>query len=96
MEPPKTMPLPWVIASVADERCRTCVCIFDKDGLRFNGIAAIDQGDAAAYIQHCVNNYPALVEALQKLAKLGNGDQYGNSNGNVIAQDALRKAGELE
>jgi hypothetical protein len=72
MKPPKTMPLPWVIASVADERCRTCVCIFDKDGLRFNGIAAIDQGDAAAYIQHCVNNYPALVEALKFDANIEN------------------------
>ena len=28
--------------------------------------------------------------ALEKLAKLGNGDRYGNSDGNVIAQDALK------
>ena len=32
-----------------------------------------------------------LVEALEKLARLGNGDQYGNSNGNVIAQAALNR-----
>ena len=31
-----------------------------------------------------------LVEALEKLARLGNGDQYGNSDGNMIARDALR------
>lgn len=31
-----------------------------------------------------------LVEALDKLARLGMGDVYGNSIGNVIAQDALR------
>ena len=33
-----------------------------------------------------------LVEALEKLARIGNGDQYGNRIGNVIAQEALRKA----
>ena len=30
-----------------------------------------------------------LVEALEKLARLGNGDQYGNSDGNMIARTAL-------
>ena len=33
-----------------------------------------------------------LVEALEKLARLGNADQYGNSEGNTIAQAALAKA----
>ena len=33
-----------------------------------------------------------LVEALEKLARLGNEPMYGNSIGNVIAQEALRKA----
>ena len=32
-----------------------------------------------------------LVDALEKLARLGNGDQYGNSDGNMIARDALSK-----
>ena len=32
-----------------------------------------------------------LVEALEKLARLGNGDQYGNSDGNMIARKALSK-----
>lgn len=32
-----------------------------------------------------------LVEALEKLARLGNGDNYGNSDGNCIAQAALAK-----
>ena len=32
-----------------------------------------------------------LVEALEKLARLGNGDQYGNSDGNMIARTALAK-----
>jgi hypothetical protein len=33
-------------------------------------------------------------EALEKLARLGNGDSYGNSIGNDIAIEALRKAQE--
>lgn len=32
-----------------------------------------------------------LVEALERLAKLGNGDRWGNSEGNLIAQTALAK-----
>ena len=32
-----------------------------------------------------------LVEALEKLARLGNGEHYGNSDGNVIACTALSK-----
>lgn len=32
-----------------------------------------------------------LVIALEKLARLGNGDKYGNSEGNTIAQEALAK-----
>lgn len=34
------------------------------------------------------------IEALDRLARLGNGDNYGNSIGNDIAIDALRKAQE--
>lgn len=30
-------------------------------------------------------------EALERLARLGAGDQYGNSDGNRIAQEALRR-----
>lgn len=32
-----------------------------------------------------------LVDALEKLARLGNGDQYGHSDGNMIARMALSK-----
>ena len=32
-----------------------------------------------------------LVDALEKLARLGNGEYYGNSDGNMIARDALSK-----
>ena len=38
-----------------------------------------------------------LLKTLRQLACLGNGDQYGNSDGNIIAQVALNKAtGETE
>ena len=32
-----------------------------------------------------------VVEALEKLARLGNGDRYGNSDGNMIARTTLAK-----
>lgn len=34
-----------------------------------------------------------LREALERLARLGNGDHYGNSDGNMIARAALAKEG---
>lgn len=34
---------------------------------------------------------PDLLAALEKLARLGNGDQYGNSEGNMIARAAIAK-----
>ena len=33
-----------------------------------------------------------LLETLEKLARLGNGERYGNSEGNVIARTAIAKA----
>ena len=35
-----------------------------------------------------------LIEALEKLARLGNGTELGNSDGNIIAQAALNKIRE--
>lgn len=32
-----------------------------------------------------------VIGTLERLAKLGNGDQYGNSDGNVIALEMLNK-----
>jgi hypothetical protein len=38
-----------------------------------------------------------LLKTMRQLACLGNGDQYGNSDGNIIAQVALNKAtGEIK
>ena len=39
---------------------------------------------------HAVN--AELLEALEKLARLGNGEHYGNSDGNMIARAAIAKA----
>jgi hypothetical protein len=48
--------------------------------------------DAAAELRrlHAVNQ--ELLAALEKLARLGNGDHYGNSEGNMIARAAIDKA----
>ena len=62
----------------------------------FAGIRAdqvCDQALAAIDLQAEVES---LREALQKLACLGNGDVWGNSVGNVIAQAALQRAGGKE
>ena len=60
------------------------------------------------YVAHTTVLYPAAAElrrlhevnqellaALEKLARLGNGDHYGNSEGNMIARTAIAK-GELK
>lgn len=36
-----------------------------------------------------------LLATMRKLACLGNGDQYGNSEGNTIAQEAIAKCEEV-
>ena len=50
--------------------------------------------DAAAELRRLDALNAELVEALEKLARLGNGDSYGNSIGNDIAIAALAKAKE--
>ena len=61
----------------------------DLETLRMN-TATNDQAAAELRRLHAVNQ--ELVAALQKLACLGNGDRYGNSDGNCIAQAALANA----
>ena len=48
--------------------------------------------EAAAELRRLDALNAELVEALEKLARLGNGDSYGNSIGNDIAIAALAKA----
>ena len=55
----------------------------------------IEQAAAELRRLHEVN--AELLEALEKLARLGNGERYGNSEGNVIARTAIAKAeGEMK
>jgi hypothetical protein len=44
---------------------------------------------AADRIEALTAKLAKAVEALDRLARLGNGDRYGNSEGNVIAQTTL-------
>ena len=46
---------------------------------------------AAAALQTQAERIKELEAALEKLARLGNGERYGNSDGNMIARDALAK-----
>lgn len=46
----------------------------------------------ATRVDSIISQYRIMEEALEKLAKLGNGDYYGNSTGNDIAIRALKKA----
>lgn len=54
--------------------------------------AAAVREKAAAELRRLDALNAELVEALEKLARLGNGDSYGNSIGNDIAIAALAKA----
>jgi hypothetical protein len=42
-----------------------------------------------AHIEALEAKVAKAVDALEKLARLGNGDRYGNSDGNMIARAAL-------
>lgn len=55
---------------------------------------AEDYTRAAAELRRLDALNAELVEALERLARLGNGNQYGNSIGNDIAKAALAKAKE--
>ena len=49
------------------------------------------KNESEAY-QKLIAAAPDLLDALEKLARLGNGDEYGNSTGNLIARAAIAKA----
>jgi len=46
---------------------------------------------AAAELRRLHEVNQELLAALEKLARLGNGDHYGNSDGNMIARAAIAK-----
>ena len=57
------------------------------NGEAFNAAIA-----AAAELRRLHGVNKELLAALEKLARLGNGDHYGNSEGNTIARAAIAKA----
>jgi aryl-alcohol dehydrogenase-like predicted oxidoreductase len=52
-------------------------------------VAEIVHGEANARL---IAAAPEMLEALEKLARLGNGEMYGNSLGNTIARAAIGRA----
>jgi len=48
-----------------------------------------DAKEAEAYAAELEAKLAKAVETLEKLARLGNGDRYGNSDGNMIARATL-------
>lgn len=47
--------------------------------------------EAAAELRRLHESNQELLAVLEKLARLGNGDHYGNSDGNMIARAAIAK-----
>ena len=47
--------------------------------------------EAAAELRRLHESNQELLAALEKLARLGNGETYGNSDGNMIARAAIAK-----
>lgn len=86
------MNLPWLVVCRPDHDLQTDFygILVDKQMITI-GMGAWAKDIAERTVQ-AVNAHDGLVEALQKLACLGNGDRYGNSDGNCIAQAALAKA----
>jgi hypothetical protein len=56
----------------------------------FSGYAW-DCHKAAAELRRLHESNQELIAALEKLARLGNGETYGNSDGNMIAREAIAK-----
>ena len=56
-----------------------------------HNVAFFQREEDAARCVEAVNEVERLREALEKLARLGNEPEYGNSEGNLIARAALAK-----
>ena len=103
--PKPATPLPWKSDSpmAIDRDRKRAITVY---GTPIAGVAnMIEYGgphskayDDAAYIVHASNAYPELVAALRYLAsKVEDGDDaLGTQQGRVMAQDLLRKIGELQ
>ena len=85
----------WLVDAVAtstqnrqflrgEPECDDVAC----EAIRMNGEMAMRQiaEPLVARIEELEAKLAKAVEGFEKLARLGNGDRYGNSDGNVIAQ----------
>ena len=61
------------------------------DWMEWNDASMEVQNEAAAELRRLYEVNTELLTALEKLARLGNGDHYGNSEGNMIARAAIAK-----
>jgi len=61
--------------------------------IRFNQVGKWERKDE---IEKLLAQNKIMVEALTELSKLGNGENLGNSVGNVVAQQALTRVHEVE
>ena len=64
-------------------------------GVDFVAMPRKDYDEINNTIKALKASHRELVEALERLARLGNEPNYGNSDGNIIAQKALAKAKSL-
>jgi hypothetical protein len=84
-------PGPWAVFLDTDPMNEDgAVCVSGNDH-EIRPAAGQKLGDEAADFR-LMAAAPDLLEALEKLARLGNGEHYGNSDGNMIARAAIAKA----
>ena len=62
-------------------------------GLNWDEMPDSERKEAIQVMQAALTECGALecLEALERLARLGNGEHYGNSDGNMIARDTISK-----
>ena len=69
---------------------------FEQGGFETCAIKNIRRWSNEAVVSNCgqpiLDRIKRLEDALERLSKLGNGDKLGNSDGNIIAQEALKQS----
>jgi hypothetical protein len=83
-------PTPELLAKWRAEFDPTCEWLMHSDGRYFVSVIQTKWEGYLAACQKRQEEIDKLREALEQLACLGNGDKWGNSHGNTIAQQALK------
>ena len=77
------------------DKCKGCLMLMKVRKLKVEIISFLDSEEIPAYCRACYQDEraknKAKDEALDKLARLGNEPFLGNSDGNIIAQEALKE-----